>query len=185
MMVPTLPRSHLVVGQPCFALGTLQAFFDAMLRLEHAGEFRHGSGQCRVGEQVIVFPGSVRLPLAEHHQQFRHVRHSAFHARLHQRPSNLHHHRPSLAIADLDGLPRRCRQGSAPAVHTSEGHSPPPTVTFVRRLGYGQVTHQRVRRHGQQIALVARPQFLAKPRTTAQFVVAGNPGVRQCRATFV
>src|SRR5262249_59367172 len=48
-----------------------------------------------------------------------------------------------------------------------------------------QIPDSGVRRHGQQITLAPRPQFLAKPRGSAQLIVAGDPGVRQGLAPLV
>ena len=49
VVVPPLPGPHLIVGQARLPLGTLQAFFDAMLGLEHPRELRQLCVQRRVG----------------------------------------------------------------------------------------------------------------------------------------
>src|SRR5438132_10621081 len=68
MMMPAAPRSNLVVRQACFALGTLQALLDAMLRIEDTGKVRQRRRRARARESIIVFERPVRLPLAEYHQ---------------------------------------------------------------------------------------------------------------------
>ena len=42
MMMPSLPRAHLIVGQTRLSFGTLERFFDAVLGLEDTGEFSKG-----------------------------------------------------------------------------------------------------------------------------------------------
>jgi hypothetical protein len=72
-MVPALPGPYLIVTQARFALGSLGAFLDPVLGLEDPSEFHRGSGQRGVRQQVVVLPGAVRLPLAEHEQELGHV----------------------------------------------------------------------------------------------------------------
>src|SRR5712692_6424319 len=116
MMMPSLPRAHLVVSQARFPLGPLQTFFDAMLRGEDTGEFLQGCCQRRVGQQVIMLPSAVALPLTKHHQKLRHVRCLTFSSRLNQRADTLHNDRSFLASTHLDRLPSVLRHPEAPAL---------------------------------------------------------------------
>src|SRR5262245_40269197 len=70
MMVPASPGSHLVVRQARLSFGTLEAVLDAMLRLEDAGEFGQRGVPSRVRQTVVMLERAVRLPLAEHDQDF-------------------------------------------------------------------------------------------------------------------
>src|ERR1700739_567607 len=54
MMVPTLPRTYLVVGQAGLAFGTLQAFLDTMLRFEDPSEFLQRHRHPGIRQEVIV-----------------------------------------------------------------------------------------------------------------------------------
>ncbi len=185
MMMPSFPRADLVVGQARLALGSFQAFFDAMLGFEHAGEFFQGCCQGREGQQVIVLPRAILLPFPKYHQELQHIRWFAFGARLDRLADRLHHHRPFLTVAYLDSLPRILRHAGAPTVHAHEWNFSPAAVPRIRRLRLGQIAHQRVGWYGQQIVFVARSQFLAKTRGTSQFVVARDPRMRQSRTAFI
>src|ERR1017187_3132534 len=50
MMMPTDPGTNLVIGQTRLALGSLQAFLDAMLRVGYAREFLEGRVRGGVGK---------------------------------------------------------------------------------------------------------------------------------------
>ena len=178
MMMPSLPRTNLIVGQACFSLGTLQAFFDPMLGLEDTSEFLKGCCQGCVRQQVIMLPTTILLMLTKHYQELRCLRALAFGSGLHQPSDHLSHQWPLFPIAHLDRFPGFLRQSRTPVIDPQERNLRSRPATTVRRIGNGQVTHQGVGRHGQQIAFVARPQFLAKPRGSAQFVVTGDPGMR-------
>jgi len=184
-MMPTLPRSHLVVGQTRLPLGAPQAILDSVFGLEHPGVGGQLGRQRRVGEQIVVLPTAVPLTLAEHHQRLGRGRRPTLGSRLHQTPDGLNRQRSFLPVADLYCLPGVLGQGGAPTIHAREGRLRPSAAARVGRLRRRQIAHRCVRRHGQQIALAARPQFFAEPRATAHFVVAGHPSVRQRRPAFV
>src|SRR5262249_41933419 len=63
MMMPATPRAHLIVRQACFALGTLQALLDTMLRIEDTSKLRQRRLRARARERIIVFERTVRLLL--------------------------------------------------------------------------------------------------------------------------
>jgi hypothetical protein len=59
MMMPATPCANFVIGQPGFALGSLQALFDAVLRLAHAGEFtKRRVVRGALAEAIIWSPGA-------------------------------------------------------------------------------------------------------------------------------
>ncbi len=68
--MPSHPGTHLIVGQPGFALGPLKAVFDAMAGLDHARQFlQRCLGRC-IGQIIIVFHHTVGFTGARYHQQF-------------------------------------------------------------------------------------------------------------------
>ena len=155
-MVPTLPGTHLVVGQPRLTFGAFQAFLDAVLRVEHPGELFERRRHPSIRQEVIVFPSAIALLFTEYHQNLPHVRQLALRTRLHQRLNRLDHQRSFLTRTDFDGLPRLLRHGGAPAIDTHQRRLPRTLASGWRRRRL-QVTHQRVRRHRQQVALVPLP----------------------------
>src|SRR5882724_5981934 len=70
MMMPTTPGADFIIGQTGFALGTLQAFLDAMLRFAHPSKLSQRRVVWRIGQIVIMLHRAIRLTLANHHQRF-------------------------------------------------------------------------------------------------------------------
>ena len=64
-MMPALPVTDFVVGQTRFALGTLDAFFDAMLGLGRAGELRFLGLHIGVGHVVIGLDDTLGVTFSE------------------------------------------------------------------------------------------------------------------------
>src|SRR5437773_11957989 len=56
MVMPSFPCPYLIVRQPRLTLGTLQAFLDPMLRLEHPRELAQRRAHRRVRQQVVMLP---------------------------------------------------------------------------------------------------------------------------------
>ena len=56
MMVPTKPCSHLIVGQPGFALATLETLFDPVVCFGHPRKLVPRRCDRRVRQIVVVFP---------------------------------------------------------------------------------------------------------------------------------
>src|SRR5438270_3317430 len=112
MMMPASPRSNLVVRQACFSLGTLQALLDAMLRIEDTGKLRQRRLRARAREGIIVFERTVRLLLAEHHQDLFRSRAASIGLRRHAPLHGFDDQRPFLTRSDLDRGPGT--RGSSP-----------------------------------------------------------------------
>ena len=55
MMMPAFPSANLVVGKARFTLGSLNAFFDAMLGLGCSSELSQPRVVTRVGQVVVHF----------------------------------------------------------------------------------------------------------------------------------
>src|SRR5581483_6133335 len=120
MMMPAAPRSNLVVRQARFALGTLQALLDAMLRIEDTGKLRQRRLRAGARKSIIVFERTVRLLLAEHHQDLFRSRAASIGLRRHAPLQGFDDQRPFLPRAYLDRGPgtRGLRRG--PAIHAHE-----------------------------------------------------------------
>src|SRR5438132_12407106 len=133
MMMPAAPRSNLVVRQACFALGTLQALLDAMLRIEDTGKVRQRRFRARAREGIIVFERPIRLLLAEHHQDLFRSRAASIGLRRHAPLHGFDHQRSFLTRSYLDRGPgtRGLRRG--PAFHAHERHLRAWPTTAIRR----------------------------------------------------
>src|SRR5664279_4655585 len=70
MMMPAPPRSHLILRQARFALGTPKTFFHPMLRTEHPSDLPQRRLERRVRQGVVMFHRLPALPFAENHQRF-------------------------------------------------------------------------------------------------------------------
>jgi len=53
MVVPAFPVAHFIVGQPGFALGALETFFDAVFGFGRPSELRFGRVGTGIGQVVI------------------------------------------------------------------------------------------------------------------------------------
>ena len=180
-MMPTFPRPNLVFRQTGLALGTLEAFLNAMLGLGHTAKFQQRRVSRGVGKIIVVLPGPVALALAGYHQDFLWANAPTFRFGQHSPLDHLYHQRSLVARPHLDRLPSRLWQCRTPAIHSYEGNlACPASASGGRRLRFA-VPHQRVRRHGQQIALVQTSQFLAKPARSTHFIVTRDPSMQHKR----
>ncbi len=175
-MMPASPRSHLILRQARFALGSPKAFFHPMFRIEHASKFPQRRLERRVRQSVIVFHDFATLPFAEDHQRFFGTVATPS-LRLHANLDRFNGQGAFFARPNLDARPLLRR--FHPAVRTLKRNFRRRSRTAVGRRNSVQIAHQRVGRNGQQIPLVHGAQFVAKAAVSAHFVVAGHPGVRQ------
>ncbi len=151
MMIPASPRSHLILRQARFALGSPKAFFHPMFRIEHASKFPQRRLERRVRQSVIVFHDFATLPFAEDHQRFfGTVATSAL--RLHANLRRFNGQGAFFARPNLDARPLLRR--FHPAVRTLKRNFRRRSRTAVGRRNSVQIAHQRVGRNGQQIPLV-------------------------------
>ena len=70
MLLPAGPSADLIIGQPRFALATLETFFDAVFRLGHAGSLLQRSLRDRIGQLIVPVHDLilVAVTVAYHHQ---------------------------------------------------------------------------------------------------------------------
>ena len=133
MMMPTRPRTNLIVGQTRLALGALQAIFDSMLRLLHASQLRERRLGRSVGKMVIVFERLLPAPLARYEQQLLGTFATPFRLSGHPRADDLDHQRAFLRVADFDRGPGSGGQRGAPLVHSLERHDGRTAMTAISR----------------------------------------------------
>src|SRR6516165_2247624 len=162
MMMSPFPGSHLIVGQTCLSLGTLQAFLNAVLGLGHSDKLRQRRLPRGDGQVVIVLPTSISLPLPDYYQGLLRTDAASIHLGLHARFHGLHYQRPFLPVAHVDCRQSFFRQNCRPVLHPPKWHLRPRPSTAIRRRCSIQMANQGSRGHGQQILLVPLAQSLAK-----------------------
>ena len=134
-MMPGDPVSHLIVRQTGFSFGSLEAFFDAMRRLGHPGEFRQRHVIGRVRQIIINLVCFIRLTFSRDKQYL--VRSCATRVGPGLDPS-LHrfdHQRSLLPIPHIDFGPSVFRQHRAPLIHSHERILGMSTSSRVLRRG--------------------------------------------------
>ena len=122
-MMPARPMTHFVVGQPGFTLAALQAFFNAMRGLGHAGEGGQRGLRWPVGEVKVdlddLLPVAILIP--DHHHRFLMAFLTLRGTRHHSPFGDIDHQWPFGTIAHVDGRPSILRQRRAPLIDALPG----------------------------------------------------------------
>ena len=103
MMMPARPIANLIVRQAGFALGTLDAFFDAPFRFSHSRKLRQFDVDRCVGQVVIRFDHLVVISVSvpNHDQYFLVAFLSLIGARYHASFDGLNHQRTFRAVTHI------------------------------------------------------------------------------------
>src|SRR5271165_5584534 len=179
VMMPGDPVSHLIVRQPGFPLGPLEALLDAMCRLRDAGQFFQRRIGVRTRQVIIKLESMIRLTLPGQEQQLLGAGPLPLRPSLDPAFYRFDHQRSFLSVTHLDPGPSILRQGRAPSVHTNERRLRPWPTSAVRRRWHFDVANCCVRGDRKQIAFAQSTQLQAKTAGPAHFVVAGDPGMWQ------
>src|SRR6266852_5185067 len=107
MMLPTRPIAHLIVRQTCFALASLETFFDTMFGFGHSGKLPKGRLRHRIGQIIVNLHHFLLVAVAvtAHHHHLLIALLTPMGSRHHTSFDCLHHHRPFTPIAHVDPLP--------------------------------------------------------------------------------
>ncbi len=181
MLLPAGPIAYLIISQTRFALAPLEACFDAVFSLGHAGQLLpRGLRDC-IGQIIVHFHDLILVAVtgAYHRQQFLVTLLPPMGSGDHTPFDHLDHQRPFRAVADIEAPPGRIVKRLAPghnALPGARGVTPLPPVLWWRRL---QIASRRIRGDRQQRALAHARQATTKPLGTPHLIVPGNPAMRQ------
>ena len=181
-MMPAFPSTHFIACQTRLALGTLDAFLDAVFRAVRAREFRRGRIRRSVGKTVVVLHDDAVFANAENHQRLGITHPTPIAFRLHRAGSrHLHHQRALLAVANVDLHPSGLGQGLTPCPRLLRGRFGFSSASRMLRRRCAKIADRGIAGNRQQITLVQTLQIAAKMAYTPQFVVADDPLVREMR----
>ena len=179
VMMPGDPVSHLIVRQPGFPLGPLEALLDAMSCLRDAGQFFQRHIGVRIRQVIIKLESMIRLTLPGQEQQLlgagplplRPSLDPAFTASITNGPFS-----PSRTSILVQASSGRAAHHRSTRTNADFGRGPRPQYA-----GGGASMSRTVVFGGpqKQIAFAQSTQFQAKTAGSAHFVVAGDPGVWQ------
>ncbi len=155
--------------------------FHAPFGRSHSSEFRRQSVGSRVGKIIIAVPRAVRVGVTNEDRRLGvgSVKFRDF--GLHSRHNGqLDHQRSLFSVAHVDPRPSLGRQAIPNRFQLGEGtwlrlRSP------LRQLVAVEDSHGDVVRHGQQILFSQIVQILAEMGHFSEFVIGGDPPVRQTR----
>src|SRR5262249_23674547 len=165
MLLPTRPVTHLIVRQTGCAFAALNTLFNAMLGFGHSSQFPTWGLRRRVREVIIHLPHLllVAVPVADDHQHLLIAWLTPMGSRPHTSCDDLTHQRTFTAIAHVVSVPGLCPKRLPPGLNAlPERPGPTPLPPLLRGRGF-QITHSRVRRDRQPVALPPGGQSPPKP----------------------
>ena len=186
MRLPTRPVTHLIVRQTGFAFASLNTLFNAMLGFGHSSKFPNWGIRRRVREVIIHLHHLllVAVTVADDHQHLLIAWLTPMGSRQHTSFDGLNHQGTFTAIAYVDSVPGLFTKRLTPGLNALPGSPGPTTLTAILRgLGF-QITHGRVRRDRQQVALTQGGKSTPKPIRSPHLVVTANPAMRQPGTIF-
>src|SRR5262244_3511839 len=207
MVMPALPRAHLILVHAYLSLASFETRLNAGARLDDARQFRKRgllegcrSPMCRREVVMIAVAGVVVAGIARgaslhraivrqwttgDHQPFCGAGAFALQARLHPACDHLDGYRPLLTVSYRQSAPGSRIERLAPRRHRLPGWLWTTTTALIRGWQRFEVTHRGGAGHAQHIALAALTQCLAKPRVAAELIITGDPTVWDVRTPRV
>ena len=175
VVMPADPGSDLVVGQSCFALGPLEAFFDQVAILGNSNEFGKRDGQVCIGKIEAIL--GIVLEGAGHQERL-YGTDVLLILGLNGNADRLDFHGAHLSRTDDKARPGGWRLLVSPLGGLDEGSlgSLAAAGSALGRRGF-QIAYTGVGGHFQKIALLASGQGSAEPSGATKLVVAKDPGV--------
>src|SRR5215831_7323335 len=207
MVMPALPRAHLILVHAYLSLASFETRLNAGTRLDDSRQFRKRglleccrSPMCRREVVMIAVAGVVVGGIARgarlqralvrqwttgDHQPFFGSGAFALQARLHPACDHLDSHWTLLTVSYRQSPPGSRIERRAPSCHRLPGWLRTTTTALILGWQRFQVTHRGGAGHAQHIALAALTQRLAKPRVAAELIITGDPTVWDVHAPGV
>src|SRR5215813_9681118 len=207
MVMPALPRAHLILVYVYLSLASFETRLNAGARLDDSRQFRKRgllegcrSPMCRREIVMIAVAGVVVGGIARgtslqraivrqwttgDHQPFFGSGAFALQARLHPACDHLDSHWTLLTVSYRQSPPGSRIERLAPRRYRLPGWLWTTTTALIRGWQRFQVTHRGGAGHAQHIALAALTQRLAKPRVAAELIITGDPTVWDVRTPRV